>query len=422
MVGVGSIYFIKKNVKANLGNEFDRSMRQTKHRTKEELSFRWAESILQTPTVVSILGEELQFYVVLKPRQSLSYRSTLVLEKKQHKDKNETTSFIYGENSHQAETSIQALERDVILDANLSIQNPSERRESLPAKKIARKEEKTPSTQAIEALSITNPNLKISAKAALLMEYGSNEVLYHKNSLKKIHPASTTKLMTAMVALDYCKGKEKVKVGNEIHMIASDSSRAYLKRGQVLTIAMLLDAMLLPSGNDAAYVTAVHVGRVIAKDSSLTDKKAVKVFVSAMNEKVEELELVDTRFKTPDGYDAKGQYTTAYDMGLIANKALEYPEIYKTVQKVKARDILISGEDVTWYSTNKLIKSGSGYYYPYAIGLKTGTSGLGGRCLVSAAKYKKKKYVSVVMDATLIGRWEDSIQLLDYAVQKQKKE
>ena len=270
---------------------------------------------------------------------------------------------------------------------------------------------------AKEAVNIKNPSLEISASNAILVNITKNKVLYSKEPLKKISPASTTKLLTAIIAIESCDDSFEFHVGDEIDLMASDASRAYLKKGEVLILDSMLDALLLPSGNDAAYVIATNVGRFLAKDSLLDMEKANEVFIQAMNDKARSLGAVDSNFRTPDGYDEQGQYTTAYDLALIAKEALTHEKICASVKKEKARNILISGEDVTWYNTNKLVKNGSGYYYSYAIGLKTGTSTEAGRCLVSAAKKEDQTYVSVIMDASPEGRWKDSIQLLKYGIE-----
>ena len=277
-------------------------------------------------------------------------------------------------------------------------------------------EQKVREEEAIEAIGRAAVQMNVSANEAILMNATTKEVLFSKGGLDTIQPASTAKLLTAIVAVELSEDGEEFVVGSEIDLIAPDSSRAYLVKGQVLSLENILDALLIPSGNDAAYVIAANLGRKIAGDDSLKRKAAVGVFVDKMNEMAHEIGVVNSNFVTPDGYDADGQYTTAYDLGLVAIKALEYDEILNSVKKEKARNILLSGHDVTWYNSNKLVKQGSGYYYKYAIGLKTGTSGEAGRCLVSAAKNGEKLYVSVVMDASYEGRWQDSIDLLDYAI------
>ncbi len=267
-----------------------------------------------------------------------------------------------------------------------------------------------------KALDIMNPEMDITAEAAILLDTDTKSVLYYKNPIKVEFPASTAKLLTCLVALDWCKEEEQVTVGDEIKMIAPDSSRAYLNQGEILSIRNLLAGMLLPSGNDAAYATAVYVGRKSLQDVNASREDAVTEFSKLMNIKAQELGAKNSCFKSPDGYDAIGQYTTAYDMGMIALAAANNPTICEISRKSSARNIFISGEDVTWNTTNSLIKKGSQWFYSYAVGLKTGTSSLAGRCIVAAAKKDEKEVVCVIMDASSAGRWEDAITLLKYGL------
>jgi D-alanyl-D-alanine carboxypeptidase (penicillin-binding protein 5/6) len=136
-----------------------------------------------------------------------------------------------------------------------------------------------------------------------------------------------------------------------------------------------------------------------------------------MNEEAANLGVKNSCFKTPDGYDAIGQYTTAYDMGLIGIAASQNSVIKDIAQESSSRNVFISGEDVSWSNTNKLITRYSGQYYSKAIGLKTGTSSMAGRCLIAAAESNGKKVVSVILDSTIEGRWEDAIALLKYGLE-----
>lgn len=268
-----------------------------------------------------------------------------------------------------------------------------------------------------EALDITNPSLDIKAKSAILFDANTSEVLYYKDPIIPVFPASTSKLLTALVVLDWCMEEEEVTVGDEIKIVASDSTSAYLKKGQVLTIRNLLEGMLVPSGNDAAYVLAAYVGRKSLQNENAKVKNAVPEFINLMNEKAESLGAVNSLFKTPDGYDAIGQHTTAYDMGMIGLAAADNETIRAICNKTDARNVFVDGYDVTWSNTNSLIVKESGRYYPYCIGLKTGTSTMAGRCLISVAKKDGKEVVSVVMNSDAVGRWEDSTSLLKYGLE-----
>lgn len=268
------------------------------------------------------------------------------------------------------------------------------------------------------ALDIKNPKISVDAEAAILFDAKTKKPLFHKNPVMAEFPASTSKLLTAIVALENCSLEDVVTIGDEITMIASDSTTAGIRQGQQLTIRNLLEGMLLPSGNDAAYSIAVHIGRKALGNSSACKEEAVDKFISIMNEHAKKLGVKNSSFKTPDGYDAIGQYTTAYDMGLIGIAAIGYDTITEICQKSRSRNIFVSGEDVTWESTNKLITRYSGQYFSSAIGLKTGTSTMAGRCLVAAARRDGKEVVCVIMDSSASGRWEDAIALLEYGLSK----
>ncbi len=257
-------------------------------------------------------------------------------------------------------------------------------------------------------------SVDITAANVIVVEADTNLVLYRKNSSDRIAPASTAKIIMALTALDVCSAEDCVTVGSEIMMMHDDSSRAWLNQGDTLTIRQLLIALLLPSGNDAAYALAVHTGRKIAGDNRLSNEQAVEVFMDAVNEKAKELGAEHSNFVVPDGYDAEGQYTTACDLAIIAKACLDNPDIARIVAKEKSYERWTGGREVTYQNTNKLLDSGSPYYYPEAIGMKTGTSSLAGAGLVSAAVINEKTYVSIVMGAaTKDSLFQDSIIIYD---------
>lgn len=266
-------------------------------------------------------------------------------------------------------------------------------------------------------LNIKNPKLQIEAEAAILFDAKTKKVLYYKNPVKAVFPASTVKLLTAILALNYCDIKEEVTIGDEIQMITSDSTRAYLNIGDIMTIENLLEGLLLPSGNDAAYAIAAFVGRKSLKDQTATKEEAISEFRKLMNEEAKKLGVKNSCFMTPDGYDAIGQYTTAYDMGVIAMAAVNYDKITEISSKSKISTKFVSGREVTWSNTNRLINRNYKEFLSSAIGLKTGTSSMAGRCLISAAKKDGKEVISVILNSDAKGRWEDSLQLLKFGLQ-----
>lgn len=265
-------------------------------------------------------------------------------------------------------------------------------------------------------LDIDNPEISIKAEAAILFDAKTKEVLYYKNPIEAVFPASTAKLLTCLVTLEWCNETEEVTIGEEINMIASDSSEARIRVGQVLTVRNLLEGMLLPSGNDAAYAAAAYVGRKALQNINATKEAAILEFTRLMNLKAKSLGVKNSVFKTPDGYDALGQYTTAYDMGLIGLEAMENKLILEISQKSRSRNVFPSGEDVTWENTNSLINRNRGQYYSKATGLKTGTSTMAGRCLVASASDNNREVLCVILNSTSSGRYDDATTLLKYGL------
>ena len=260
---------------------------------------------------------------------------------------------------------------------------------------------------------IENISVDIMATNAYVLNVDSNSVLYQKNSDEHIAPASTAKMLTALTVLEYSSLDDTFTVGSEIELIASDSSRAWLNLGDTLTVKQLLVAMLLPSGNDAAYTLAVNVGKKIAGKDGLGAQQAIEVFTNTMNQKAKDVGAASSNFVTPDGYDADGQYTTTYDLAQIAKACLGNDILSEIMGSYKIYDTWINGREVTYYNTNQLLNPDSQYYYSFAVGLKTGTSGDGGSCLVSAATINGQTYICVVMGGSGETRFSDSLTIFN---------
>ena len=266
----------------------------------------------------------------------------------------------------------------------------------------------SPSLDSANSLSVD-----ITAANAIVINADTNTVLYQKNGTDKIAPASTAKMITALTVLDYCSPNDEMRVGAEIEMMHDDSSRAWLMQGDTLTVRQLLIALMLPSGNDAAYTLAVNAGKKIAGDNSLTNKQAIQVLMDKVNGKAKSLGAENSNFIVPDGYDADGQYTTAYDLAVIAKACLDNPYISEIVASYSSYERWPNGREVTYNNTNELLNPNSQYYLPEVIGLKTGTSSLGGACIVSAAVINGNTYICAVMGSTEDGRFQDSINIYD---------
>ena len=189
-----------------------------------------------------------------------------------------------------------------------------------------------------------------------------------------------------MVALEHLSPTRRVTVGEEINMIGENSSVAFLAVGQRYTVKNLIDALLIPSGNDAAYVLAVNTARVAANDMSLSLESAVSDFVRLMNEKVKSLGCFNTHFFTPDGYDYEGQVTTAADMLSISKAASNNTYIKESVAKSKSGG---------WINSNLLLREDS-------------TSGAG-YCVAVSATVDETDYIMIFMNSeSSDGRFKDA--------------
>ena len=140
-------------------------------------------------------------------------------------------------------------------------------------------------------------------------------------------------------------------------------------------------------------------------------KKAIAIFIKAINEKAKSIGATNSNFLRPDGYDEKGQYTTASDLACIAKYFMKNEVLSKIASKYKVDDVFVDGSKVTYENTNQLINPYSEYYYSNIKGLKTGSSSNAGKCLVSAADIDNKTYICVVMNSSDEGRWLDSLCL-----------
>lgn len=252
----------------------------------------------------------------------------------------------------------------------------------------------------------------------VLYDTTDKRVLYTKDPDTKCYPASLTKLMTAIVAIENTPADTVFKVGDEVHMIDPESSRAYLTVGTRLELKHLLQAMLLPSGNDAAYVLAVHVGRIIAGDNHLDNRAAIRVFCDKMNETAKNLGCTGTHFANPDGIHQNDHYTTANDMLKIAQAGLEHPLLAEIVKMPEVNARLLSGQSVHWKNSNRLLHKDDSYYYENATGLKTGSTEEAGFCLAASAHKDGHTSIVILMGSkSESGRWDDARGLLDISFQ-----
>lgn len=274
-------------------------------------------------------------------------------------------------------------------------------------------EESTAAT--VVAASVVRDENGLTATQAMVYDTGTEEYLFQKSiSSGKVYPASITKLFSAFVALQYMDGDTRITAGSELDFVAEDASVAVISEGQTLTVSMLVEGMLLPSGNDASYILATATGRKIAGDPEMSPPKAVQVFVDEMNSVAKSLGLRDTRFMNPDGYHMGGHYSSVPDLLKIAQLALEDPVISQYVDIYQDDVVYVSGETNSWKNTNELLNPESDYYREDACGLKTGYTSQAGNCLISAFRREAGYIIVGVFGCEEPEqRFEDTITLIE---------
>ncbi len=237
---------------------------------------------------------------------------------------------------------------------------------------------------------------RVTANAAVLLDACTGQILYSKNGAKRMPPASTTKIMTALLALE----------GGDLGQVVTVSPRAALvgeasidlQAGEKLTLSDLIYGAMLQSGNDACVVIAEHIAGTESN------------FVLLMNQKAKFLGALDTGFINTNGLPATGHYTTAHDLAVITRYALKNP-VFQDIVNTRGRLIGGQGSESYLKSTNRLLWS-----YEGADGVKTGTTIEAGECLVASATRDGRQLINVVLDSE--NRWSDSITLFDFGFEQ----
>ncbi len=236
----------------------------------------------------------------------------------------------------------------------------------------------------------------ISAKAAILMDAKTGEVIYEKNSSKVLQMASTTKIMSTLLCLE--KGNLDEKFVVDPNAIKVEGSSMGLTEGDIVSRRDLCYGMMLPSGNDAANATAVSVSG------------SLDAFAKKMNEKAKKIGMKNTHFVTPSGLDddTDDHYSTAYDMALLTKEALKNKTFRKICSSKNAKVEFGNPPFARWlYNTNRLLGS-----YEGVIGVKTGFTDKAKRCLVSACERDGVSLIAVTLNAP--SDWNDHRIMYDY--------
>ena len=249
---------------------------------------------------------------------------------------------------------------------------------------------------------------ELVSRAAILMDNKTNKILYDKNSNERMFPASTTKILTAILVLENCDLNEIITASYDAVMsIPEGYVTANIDGDEQLTVEQLLQLLLVHSANDAANVLAEYVGG------------SIESFVSMMNTKVNELGLTNTHFTNAYGLQDDNHYTTAYDLSVIMQYCLKNDDFRRIAGSTSCSIPATNKSDVRSYtSTNQLLVPSNPNYYSYVTVGKTGFTTEAGECLVSCAYKNDLELICVVLGGTVVDgistRFSESKTLYEY--------
>lgn len=278
-------------------------------------------------------------------------------------------------------------------------------------------EENIQNETQVEEQVAEEEEMKIYSEAAILMEEKTGKILYEKNIHERKNPASTTKILTAILAIENCDLNETATASHSaVTSLKSGYTKADIQVGESFTIDQLISVMMIQSANEAANVIAEHISGSVSEFSNL------------MNKKAKEIGCLDTHFVNPNGMHNENHYSTAYDLALIARYCMKNEKFRKYCMLEEAslprteqwgdEQIEKHGERI-FKNTNNLMQKDNKYYYPTCIGIKSGFTTPAKNCLISASNKNGFEVVSVILHAEATddnqsARYVDTINLFNY--------
>lgn len=271
--------------------------------------------------------------------------------------------------------------------------------------------------------------VEVNSPRAILIDVDTGRVLYQKNAYEATYPASTTKIMTAILTLENCDLDEMVTASSTaVNSVYANGTTASIQPGETLSVRDLLSTMLIHSSNDSAYILAEHVGG------------STESFASMMNAKAKELGAKNTNFVNPNGLPSTSHKCSVYDMSLFARYAMQNFPVFREIVSTVNYTLPITEEYTELYmneypdatsvirylttTTNHLINPNrSNYYYEYATGIKTGYTDAAANCLVAGAEKDGVELITVIFGAAgWTNMRNDTVNLFEYGFSMLKSE
>jgi D-alanyl-D-alanine carboxypeptidase (penicillin-binding protein 5/6) len=264
--------------------------------------------------------------------------------------------------------------------------------------------------------------LPLQTDAAVLVEKSTGRVLYDRNMHRRMYPASMTKLLTALVVLDYLDPDDVIRIGPEIRYMPWGYATHVLQEGEYLSVRVLLKGVLIRSVNEAARVLALHTVQTRNGWFNLNYLDQAKPqFATMMNERARALGANSSTFTNPYGLHHSNHITTAYDLALIARAFMAVPLLAEIVAMPAFLGDGIGGlppegrnvRHFHWTNTNLMLQAGP-YWHPFVTGMRTGYTTPAGECLAASAYHNGLGLITILFDSQSPGRWHDTRRMLDF--------
>lgn len=278
------------------------------------------------------------------------------------------------------------------------------------------------STLLFSPLSIhAQDSLPLEASAAILVEQTTGRILYARNAHERRYPASTTKMLTALVVMQHLDLDSVVIVGAEIRGMPAGFATNIHVEGEAITVRMLLKALLIRSSNEAGRILAIETIRTIDGNSDVTYNEAKGRFSELMNAYARALGAHNSNFNNPYGLHNDAHFSTAYDLALIGRAFMEIPELVQISAIRQFSGDSMEGRthhtgqvrEFAWQNTN-LMLPGAEFGHPYIIGGRTGFTTPAGHCFIGGAYHNGLGLVTVVLYSREPDRWQDTRVLIDH--------
>ena len=272
----------------------------------------------------------------------------------------------------------------------------------------------------------TSAFIPINAPSAILIDQNTGNILFAHNEHTIMYPAGLTKMLTAIIALEYLDPQQVIVVGPEIYNVPAGALRSGHQSGEHITVHNLLRGLMIQNGNDSGVVLALQTVQAERNNNNVPFSSAMQIFSYMMNERAQSFGARNTHFVNPNGLHHDDHITSAYDLALIARKFMSIPILADIAAEPEFIGNSLYGYlgdmsyfydartiDHHWTDTNQLLSGGT-FHYVYAQGIRSGSTPQSGDALAASAYRRGVRLIAIVLDSQDPDRWQDARMLFEY--------